>query len=148
MDKFLETSFYFDVSDQTLHAKIFTISKRQAFGMADELGPILQRGVPPEDQFDAAVAGKPKIDPREWKQKKIAELVEKIHPELTGCRVWAMVFDIFRQEWQIGVMHPSLPKMVFGERIPDENLFENASHKPAKEPEPQEESWRDREPLL
>lgn len=41
--------------------------------------------------------------------KLIRELIDQHRPELKGCYVWAMWFDVQTRDWKIGVEHESLP---------------------------------------
>lgn len=48
----------------------------------------------------------------------LTKLIEQERPELTGCIPIAVRFDLSAAEWEVVVIHPSLPRVTMGWFIP------------------------------
>lgn len=56
-----------------------------------------------------------RTDPNEL-ETLVVKLIEGMRPELKGCVVWAMDYDIDTQRWKFSVSHGSLPRETFDTR--------------------------------
>lgn len=91
----------------------------------------------------------------EERKEELQKMVEKYRPDLAGCIVCGLVYQLSEQLWEIAVLHENLPRTPMNEKIVRERLIPQGFKMNTGAYEPagfvkfdKEESWRDREPLL
>ena len=59
-----------------------------------------------------------KIGDQDELEKAVLELICRYHPELAGCCVFYMGFNLDYGQWEFGVTHSSLPPVRLCEKCP------------------------------
>jgi hypothetical protein len=109
---FIHTDYFFPV-----RAAVFVMSNRESIADPEHFRGVLQKDISPAER-----------------QQRIQSLVERFRPELKGCFVYALQYQIEYARWEIAVYHGSLPERQTGEQMEPQPLIP--------------ESWRERGSLL
>lgn len=92
-------------TDMVFPARRAVVRVRQWFDEWDSLTGLLDEAAQDVEKVKAAEA-------------EIGRRIAEIHPQLQNCCVHFIGFDFPRGEWRIGISHPSLAAVEYGEECP------------------------------
>lgn len=95
------------------------------FGFRERILTLSSRGGKIRDKVTRAIdenCGNP-----EKLEEAVMAVVLLARPELAGCTLYAMNFDIWSQQWEFGIAHGSFAVSMPGEMPPKEPLFRESN---------------------